>query len=111
MRETVSLDRPKKENLLARIKKCIDNDNYIITNHAIKRQDERSIVLADILYVLRNGFHEEDKTLFNVKYQSWNYAIRGTTTDGTNLRIIIGFEEKMVVITVIKIVKGESRKR
>ena len=92
------------KNLLKEIRKCIDEDNYVITNHAVKRQDERSILVEDILHVLKNGWHEEDKTLFSVKYQSWKYAIRGRTTDRVDLRIIVGFEDKVVVISVIKIV-------
>jgi len=102
----VSGDRPKKtENLLEKIKRYIDSGSYIITNHAIKRQDERSILAIDILHILKNGRHEEDKTLFKVKYQSWNYAIRGKTIDGVDLRVVVAFEKKMVVITVIKIIK------
>lgn len=93
----------KKRNLLEEIRKSIAGDNYIITNHAIKRQDERSISIEDVLFVLSHGRHEEDKTVFNLKFQAWNYAIRGKTLDRVDLRIIVGFEEKMVVITVIKI--------
>lgn len=107
----MNCDRPmKEENLLQKIKKYIDSGNYIITKHAVKRRDERSVLGVDIMYVLQNGFHEEDKTSFSTKYQAWNYAIRGKTVDGIDLRVIVGFMDKMVVITVIKILKKMVRK-
>jgi hypothetical protein len=57
---------------------------------------------------LKNGFHERAYTVFEVKKQTWKYAIRGKTPDGIDLRIIVAFMDEMAIITVIKLTKGKS---
>jgi hypothetical protein len=52
---------------------------------------------------LKNGNREEEKELFDVKKQMWKYAIRGKTIDGVNLRVIVAFEEEMIIITVVRL--------
>ena len=54
---------------------------------------EREIELPDVLYVLKNGYHEKRKTTFDEVFQSWKYAIRGKTLDELDIRIILAFEE------------------
>ena len=68
--------------VLEKIRRLIATDNYIFTEHALKRVDERKVSVFDALYVLKTGRHERDKTQLNSKYQVWNYAISGTTVDG-----------------------------
>lgn len=93
------------KRILEKIKKLIESDNYIFTEHALNRQNERIIMPLDVLYVLKNGRHEEDKTSYSVKHQCWHYAITGNTTEGINLRVIITFEDELIIITVIKLTK------
>ena len=51
---------------------------------------------------LRNGWHERRKDEFQPEYGAWNYAIRGKTIDGRNLRIVVSFERgKLLVVTAI----------
>lgn len=96
--------KPKQdENLLAKIRKYIDTGKYRLSKHAIKRQNEREINLPKVLYVLRHGFHEESKTLFDTKFQTWKFAIRGKTIDGIDARVIVAFEDDMIIITVIRV--------
>lgn len=91
-------------------KKCVKERRYRITNHARQQQERRKITVPEIEFVLTNGFHEKDKTLFDSKLQTWKYAIRGKTIDAIELRIIIAFEENMAVITVIRFSnKGEKK--
>lgn len=60
--------------------------------------------MPDILEVLETGYHEKKKDEFRVDFQSWNYAVRGKTIDGDELRIAVYFEEEMVMIaTVIRL--------
>ena len=74
------MPRPKKEeNVLKLIKKCIENDNYSMTTHALIRQTERRINLAEVVHVLKTGHEEKKKTCFDDKNNSWKYAIRGKT--------------------------------
>jgi hypothetical protein len=86
----------------------IARKSYRISRHALKRQEERTVSLREILYVLKNGCHEEKYSLFDVRNQTWKYAIRGKTFDGVDLRIIVAFLEEMAIITVIKITKRKS---
>jgi hypothetical protein len=70
------------------------------------RKSQRSIGLPEIIYVLRNGYHEKRKDEFKPEYNAWNYAIRGRTIDDRDLRIAIAFDKnKMLIITVIEIIK------
>jgi hypothetical protein len=55
-----------------------------------------------VLYVLKTGAREDSKDLFDVKRQIWKYAIRGNTTDEISLRVIIAFEDEMIIITVMR---------
>lgn len=72
---------------------------------------DRELSLPDIIHVLLNGRHEEEKTLFNTARQQWRYAIRGKTFSGIEARIIVEFEKDMVIITVIRLTrKGKHEK-
>ncbi len=80
-----------------------------MTEHAISRQKLRSLKLPDIVEVLRNGFHEKDKTLFSNKFQTWNYAIRGKAVDGGDVRVIVAFEKDMIIITAIRLPRRSKK--
>ena len=93
----------KTDGLLKRIREHVQKGTYAVSVHALKRQNERLVDLKHVLYVLKNGNHEKEKDLFDVKRQMWKYAIRGKTIDGINLRIIVSCEEEMIVITVVRL--------
>lgn len=61
----------------------------------------RTINRLEIIDVLANGFHERRKDKFEEKFNSWNYAIRGKTLDNRSLRVVVAFEEDMLIITAI----------
>lgn len=97
---------PQIENLHAQILECIEREMYIQSTHAIKREDERAIALPDVLYVLKTGRHEKSKTEFDEEFNKWKYAIRGSTLEGFDIRIIIAFERNdMLIITVMHVYK------
>lgn len=80
---------------------------YRQSKHALERELERKIDLPDILYVLKNGYHEKRKTSFDETFQTWKYAIRGKTLDEIDIRIIIAFDDsEMMIITVMYAAKG-----
>ena len=94
--------KPKKiENLLECIKNCIASGTYRDTFHAIERKTARNISLPEIIHVLTTGRHERSKDHFEEAFNSWNYAVRGTTIDGLDLRIIVSFDEArdLLIIT------------
>ena|ERR1700722_3721571 len=93
------------DNLQEKNRRCIERKQYKQSMHAIERQTERKIDLSDALYVLKNGYHEKRKTVFDEQFKSWKYAIRGKTLDDDlDIRIIVSFiEENMLVITVMHV--------
>jgi hypothetical protein len=75
---SVTKHRPQKHaNLLANIRKCIEEGRYLETIHAQIRQHQRLIILSDIIKVLLTGYHEAKKDKFDSTYGAWNYAICG----------------------------------
>jgi len=99
-----SKNKPQKlENLLEAIKECLENGNYILTKHALLRQRERTINLAETVHVLKTGYEEKKKTVFDEKQNTWKYSIRGKTIiDKRDVRIIIAFDDNgMLIITVM----------
>lgn len=93
------------DNLIETIRRHIELRRYRFTKHTLDRLKERSIELPDVIYVLNHGVHEEEKTIFNNKSQTWNYAVKGKTTDGNDARVIVAFEKDMIIITVIRLSK------
>ncbi|MFI5343400.1 MAG: DUF4258 domain-containing protein [Chlamydiales bacterium] len=96
---------PKIENLLEKIRECLEQKRYTHTEHAIVRQKEREITLPEIRYVLTTGYEEKIKTVFDEQYKTWNYAIRGKTKiDKLDVRVIVSFDERgMLIITVMHV--------
>ena len=63
---------------------------------------ERSIIKPEVEYILSNGHHEIRKDQFNAEFDDWDYAIKGKTLDGRNLRIVIALvAPNVLVITAI----------
>jgi Domain of unknown function (DUF4258) len=92
----------KIARLKDQITECLDAGRYLDTRHANERQAERMIIRSEVIYVLRNGYHEKRKDKFETQYQAWNYAIRGKTIDKRELRVIVSFDEQnMLIITAI----------
>ncbi len=97
-----------EHELMKKVRKYLESQRYRLTEHAIDRLKQRFLELRDIVYILHHGYHEEEKTLFNSKMQCWNYAIRGKTTDKTEARVIIAFEKDMIIITALRLTKGQK---
>lgn len=99
---------PKIENLLEKVKECLETKMYTLVDHALTRQKERKITLTETTYILLTGYEEKAKTRFEERHKTWNYAIRGKTKiDEIDVRVIVSFDEKgMLIITVIDIEGG-----
>lgn len=104
----MALTKPKKiENLLELIGNCIRTGQYRDTTHAVARKKERNISVPEIIYVLKTGKHEKSKDRFDEAFNCWNYALRGLTLDGLDLRVIISFdaERDLLIITAFYLEK------
>lgn len=92
------------EDVLGEVRRHIQSRKYRITRHAQERQDQHKVTLPNVLYILLNGLHEKDKTLYSNEFQTWKYAIRGKTIDRLDeFRIIVAFENEMAILTVIRL--------
>ncbi|HEX4838918.1 MAG TPA: DUF4258 domain-containing protein [Rhabdochlamydiaceae bacterium] len=95
-------------NVLQKAGEYIKLGRYYDTRHAMQRKAQRDVALTDVLYVLRKGYHEKKKDEFKPEHNSWNYAIRGKTIDGRDIRIVIAFDENdMLIITVIEVIGNQ----
>ena len=93
---------PKVDRLLERVREALDAGRFLDTVHTTQRQVERQITRPETLYVLRHGWHEKRKDVFDTRYHAWNYAIRGKTIDGRQLRVVVSFENNdLLLITAI----------
>lgn len=96
-------------NLHQKIKEAIEAGRYVDTTHARERQSERKITLSDALYILKTGRREKNKTIFDTRWNKWKYAIRGETPDKEDVRVIIAFDDNlMVIVTVMYVFPLES---
>ena len=97
---------PKISGVLSLIQERARSGAFIILPHATLRRKERHVAVADISFVLMNGDREPSKDEFKAGFESWNYAMRGQTVDGRNLRIAVTFDEnEMLIVTVIPLGK------
>jgi len=86
--------------------------SYLFVRHAEHRLKDRNISDLDVLDILENKEKrkrkrnkQEDKYVEG--YLDWNYCIEGLSLDREKIRIIVSFnEELMLVITVIRL--GDS---
>lgn len=63
--------RPSQwDDLFPKIRHCLDKGLYRQSRHAIERKLERNIDLPDVVYVLKNGYHEKRKTSFDAAFQT-----------------------------------------
>lgn len=95
----------KAKNVLELIRECIEKERYTFTKHALDRQNERTINVAEVMHVLKTGNEEKGKTRFDDDNMMWKYAIRGKTKiDKLDVRVIIAFDEDgMLIITVMHV--------
>jgi hypothetical protein len=68
--------RPSQlDELFPNIRDCIEKGLYRQTKHALERELERKIDLPDVLYVLKNGYHEKQKTSFDEVFKHGNMLL------------------------------------
>ena len=97
--------RPEKcKDVLSRTRERLAEGRYRDTRHAASRKEERGISLPEIRQVIDGGWHEKSKDEFKQEWHAWNYAIRGKTVDGRELRIAVSFDEEdhLLLITAIE---------
>lgn len=90
--------------MLKRVRECLEKGNLRYFPHAEQRLDERRLDKADVRYVLQHGRHEKRKDEYKAEYGTWNYAIRGKTIDGKDVRVAVTFiDPYLMIVSVIKV--------
>jgi hypothetical protein len=93
---------PKIEILIDITRQAAEDGHLLYSSHANERMAQRNIIKPEVEYILSNGHHEARKDKFNKEFESWDYAIKGKTIDGRNLRIIIAIiSPNVLVVTAI----------
>lgn len=81
----------------------LEAGTFRFDDHALKRMEERNVIVSEIVQVLRNGFNDESQNELDSKYLTWSYAICGSTNDGRTLKVVVTFAPpNMLIISVVK---------
>jgi hypothetical protein len=109
-------DKPIKKSdkeLWTLIEEKLNDRDYIFLPHAKQRQKDRNISDLDVLDILENKpgrKRQRNKKMdrYTAGYIDWNYCIEGWDLDNENkIRIIISFESNLLIVTVIRLNKGQ----
>jgi hypothetical protein len=81
---------------------AVKSGRLLYSAHANSRMKKRRIIKAEVEHILSHGHHEARKDHFNEEFSAWDYAVRGKTLDGRNLRIVVAFvDPNVLVVTTI----------
>ncbi|GAB4024932.1 MAG: hypothetical protein Fur0010_28160 [Bdellovibrio sp.] len=97
--------KPKVSNLLSLVKVAIEAGKYRYTGHAEERLQLKLVTRLEVKQALFSGYHEQRKDKFDEDFGEWNYSIHGKTLDERELRIVVSFEEALLIITIIDLDK------
>ena len=98
--------RPPKiaeAELAQRVLQAVTSGRYRILPHARQRCTERDAAAADIENVLDAGHRVRVRDRFEGHYAAWSYGYEGKAIDGEQLRVVVAFEDWMLVVTVIRL--------
>lgn len=105
MGKTTARRPPKltKDELFARVARSVVSGDYVILPHARQRCTERDVAAPDIEEALSKGRHTPRRDRFDEDHRSWSYCFEGRSVDEVPLRVIVAFEGKMLVVTVVRL--------
>jgi len=98
--------RPPKipgPDLVSRVLDAVATGRYRILPHARQRCTEREVAAADIEQALERGRHVPARDRFDAPSASWSYCFEGSSVDGDALRVVVAFEDWMLVATVVRL--------
>lgn len=101
-----SRPRPTKlaeAELTQRVGQAVAFGRYRILPHARQRCTERDVAAADIEHVLEVGHRVRIRDRFDEPYAAWSYCFEGVAIDGDDLRVVVAFEDWMLVVTVVRL--------
>ena len=98
--------RPPKlaeAELAQKVHDAVALGRYRILPHARQRCTERDVAAADIEHVLEAGHRAKVRDRFDEPRAAWSYCFEGKAIDGDDLRVVVAFEDWMLVVTVIRL--------
>lgn len=89
------------QKILKEIQKCIDNENYILTNHAREQMFEDFLDRHDLEKAMRNGRIIEQQ--FDAVIDEYKYVIRGRSVSLAEIEVVCKLTNALIIITVYKL--------
>ena len=91
----------KHPDPLHEIRNYLKYDRVFETGHALQRLQQREVTHFEYKYVLSHGQREKSRDRYDEKFEEWTYSMKGKTLENRTLRVIVSFNIKLNVITVI----------
>lgn len=92
-----------REELLGRVAEAISAGRYRILPHARQRCTERDVSAADIECALEIGHPVPRRDRYDTVAEDWSYCFEGRTVDDDALRVVVAFDDWMLVVTVVRL--------
>ena len=89
------------QNILKAIRKCIDNENYILTNHAREQMFEDHLDRHDLEKAIRNGKIVERQ--LDEMTAEYKYVLRGKSVSLVEIELVCKLSSALIIITVYKL--------
>lgn len=101
---------PKLERsvLLQRVREAVTSGEYRILPHARQRCTERDVSAPDIENALEGGRHVPRRDRYDEPSGGWSYCFEGRTVDEKPLRVVVAFEDWMLIVTVVRLDDGRE---
>lgn len=102
--------RPAKVlKIIEKVRVAVAVRSFRVSGHARKRMVRLGISSSEMVFILKNGYHETRKDEFMAEFNDWNYAIRGKTVDARSIRLAVALElHGFVVVTAIDLDKEDK---
>ncbi len=89
------------QKILKEIQKCIDDENYILTNHAREQMFEDFLDRYDLEKAIRNGRIIERQ--LDAVTEEFKYVIRGKSISLAEIEVVCKLSNALIIITVYKL--------
>jgi len=94
-------DGVKSPEIMRQIRSLIGSGRIRVLKHAASRMALRCYTLPEIEQVLIGGFHEFERDEYDQNHSVWTHAIRGSTRDGRETRVVVAIVDELLVVTVV----------
>lgn len=97
-----------KTELLVRVRNAVRSGEYRILPHAWLRCSERDVAAPHIEAVLTDGRPVPARDRYDAGHDDWSYCFEGDTCDTGPLRVVVAFDDLMLVVTVVRLTGSED---